>query len=183
MAVDKAIDSTKLNACLDAEANAIRAKTGGTSDLAFDFANNKGFADEIAAISSGGGSLPSVISKIDGGSFTLASDTAGDRQSVSHSLGVVPKGFVIWTEDELSGTEATRYLANCGATVIHVVDKASNHYACSGWVTLLYNGNASIINNALYTDASRVMDAQRIIWGNPLLFYKAGCQYKWFAWA
>lgn len=133
----------------------------------------------------GGGSLPSVISKIDGGSFTLASDTAGDRQSVSHSLGVVPKGFVIWTEDELSGTVATRHIANCGATVINVTDRSSKHYACSGWVTILYNGAASIVNNALYTDAqiSRIMDAQRIMWGNSLLFYKAGLTYKWLAWA
>lgn len=53
MAVDKLVDSTKLDACLDAEADAIRAKTGGSADIPFDFANNKGFADAIAAISSG----------------------------------------------------------------------------------------------------------------------------------
>lgn len=47
------IDGVKLNACLDAEADAIRAKTGGSTDIAFDYANNKGFADAIAAISSG----------------------------------------------------------------------------------------------------------------------------------
>jgi len=49
------VDSTKLDACLDAEADAIRAKTGDSNDLTFDFANNKGFADAIAAIPSGGG--------------------------------------------------------------------------------------------------------------------------------
>lgn len=48
------VNSTKLDACLDAEADAIRAKTGGSTDLTFDFANNKGFADAIAAIPSGG---------------------------------------------------------------------------------------------------------------------------------
>ena len=55
MSLDKAIDSAKLNACLTAEANAIRAKTGGSGTLTFDYANNKGFADEIAAIQTGGG--------------------------------------------------------------------------------------------------------------------------------
>ena len=55
MAIDKAVDSAKLNACLDAEADAIRAKTGGSADIPFDYANNKGFADAIAAIPSGGG--------------------------------------------------------------------------------------------------------------------------------
>ena len=54
MAVDKLIDSTKLDACCTAEANAIRAKTGGSSQLAYDWANDKGFADAIAAIPSGG---------------------------------------------------------------------------------------------------------------------------------
>lgn len=49
------IDGAKLDACLDAEADAIRAKTGDSNDLTFDFANNKGFADAIAAIPSGGG--------------------------------------------------------------------------------------------------------------------------------
>lgn len=48
------IERTKLDACLDAEADAIRAKTGDSNDIAFDFANDKGFADAIAAIPSGG---------------------------------------------------------------------------------------------------------------------------------
>jgi len=47
------VDSTKLDACLDAEADAIRAKTGGTDPIPYDYANNKGFADAIAAIPSG----------------------------------------------------------------------------------------------------------------------------------
>lgn len=54
MAIDRAIDSAKLDTCLDAEADAIRAKTGGSADLAFDFANDKGFADAIASMPSGG---------------------------------------------------------------------------------------------------------------------------------
>ena len=52
---DMIVDSVKLDACLDAEADAIRAKTGGSADIPFDYANNKGFADAIAAIPSGGG--------------------------------------------------------------------------------------------------------------------------------
>lgn len=44
------VDSTKLDACMTAEANAIRAKTGGSTPIPYDYANNKGFADAIAAI-------------------------------------------------------------------------------------------------------------------------------------
>ena len=53
MAVYKLVDSAKLDACLDAEADAIRAKTGGSSPISFDLSNEKGFADAIAAIPQG----------------------------------------------------------------------------------------------------------------------------------
>lgn len=49
------IDQTKDSACKTAEADAIRAKTGGSAQLAYDWANGKGFADAIAAIPTGGG--------------------------------------------------------------------------------------------------------------------------------
>lgn len=51
MAVDKLIDSEKESACRTAEANAIRAKTGSTDIITYDFANGKGFADAIENIS------------------------------------------------------------------------------------------------------------------------------------
>lgn len=50
----KMINATKEEACRIAEAEAIRAKTGGTDPLTYDFNNAKGFADAIAAIPSGG---------------------------------------------------------------------------------------------------------------------------------
>lgn len=49
------VDASKLDACCTAEANAIRAKTGSSAQIAYDWANSKGFADAIAAISGGGG--------------------------------------------------------------------------------------------------------------------------------
>ena len=60
MSVDKLIDSTKLDACCTAEANAIRAKSGGSAQIAYDYANNKGFADAIAAIPSGGADMSAL---------------------------------------------------------------------------------------------------------------------------
>lgn len=54
------VDASKLDACCTAEANAIRAKTGNSAQIAYDWANSKGFADAINAIPTGGGSeLPS----------------------------------------------------------------------------------------------------------------------------
>ena len=62
MAIDKAIDSAKEAACRTAEANAIRAKTGSTAQLTYDFDNGKGFADAIDSIPAGGGA-PNLQSK------------------------------------------------------------------------------------------------------------------------
>ena len=86
------VDSTKLDACLDAEADAIRAKTGDSNDIAFDFANNKGFADAIAAIPSGGG-LPSPITKVTCGTYTPARAT--DAHRFTHDLGCYPTVFYV----------------------------------------------------------------------------------------
>lgn len=55
MALDKLVDSTKLDAALEATADAIREKTGDTDDIAFDLATETGFADAVEAIPSGGG--------------------------------------------------------------------------------------------------------------------------------
>lgn len=51
MAIDKLVDSAQLESDLTSVANAIRAKTGGTADLAFP----ADFVSEIGSISGGGG--------------------------------------------------------------------------------------------------------------------------------
>lgn len=56
MALDKLVDSTKLDAALEATADAIREKTGDTDDIAFDLATETGFAEAVEAIPSGGSS-------------------------------------------------------------------------------------------------------------------------------
>jgi hypothetical protein len=62
MALDKLVDSTQLDSDLTSVANAIRAKSGGSSQLAFP----AGFVSEIQAIPSGGGGVQTVAS----GTFT-----------------------------------------------------------------------------------------------------------------
>lgn len=53
MAFDKVIDSAQLDAAMSYTADRIRAKTGGTDQIAWD--STKGFGDAVDAISSGGG--------------------------------------------------------------------------------------------------------------------------------
>lgn len=60
MALDKLVDSTQLDNNLTSVANAIRAKSGGTGQLAFP----AGFVSEIGNISGGGGVTPTGTKEI-----------------------------------------------------------------------------------------------------------------------
>ena len=50
MAIDKLVDSAKLDAALTSTADAIRVKTKGTAVISFDLTGGTGFGDEIAKI-------------------------------------------------------------------------------------------------------------------------------------
>ena len=68
MSADKLVDSAQLDASLTYEAGKIRAKLGGSAQLDFDLANEKGFGDYIDAIPSGGGT--DYLGEIFDGSIT-----------------------------------------------------------------------------------------------------------------
>lgn len=104
MAIDKAVDSSVLEAGLTAIANAIREK-GGTSDtLAFPDA----MAEAIAAIETGGGEFNTQYTE---GSFTPSDNIktaalqsyGGTGFEVSHNSGFVPKCAVAWTGQRAEG--------------------------------------------------------------------------------
>lgn len=85
MAVDKLVDSTELDAALGSVADAIRAKSGGSSQLAFP----SEFVSEIQAIPSGGGGTNYID-----GTFTLVSDSSFPE--ITHNFGTTKiAGFVI----------------------------------------------------------------------------------------
>lgn len=132
----------------------------------------------------GGGSLPSSISKIDGGSFTVSSDTTAQNYSISHTLGVIPKGWIIWLEDEISGTSSTRYIHSIGLSACDVTDKNDSNFVYSAWYGMLYNGNRSgQVNGITSSQASDYVTATTFKYNNNNLYYKSGLTYKWLAWA
>lgn len=218
------IDDAKFNACNTAEANAIRAKTGGSSAIPYDYENNKGFADAIAAITTSGGgitptgtkqinitqngtttedvtqyanaeitvnvpsgaSLPPVISKLDGGSFTLESDTLCTNHWISHNLGVLPRGVIIWTEDDELRTStaavAQRYLL-CSQLILidWITGTATNAISPAH---LIRNTNGTTANTGSPISKAAVgnyIETTRFNNALGAAYYKAGVQYQWIA--
>lgn len=173
------VDGAKLDACNTAEADAIRAKTGGSSPIPYDYANNKGFADAIASIQTGGGSLPSVISKIDGGEFTFASERESTYR-INHTLGVTPKGFVIWTDDvDLSTVGNYRCIRG-----VFIVDETADGSTTSYLYQLgTNNNNFSAYGRPVGANYSGYANSNYISYNVSNIIYVAGATYKWFAWA
>ena len=182
MAYDKLVDSAQLDSDLGDIADAIRAKSGGSSSLAFP----AGFVSEIGTISGGGGSLPSVISKIDGGSFTLASDTKCSAYSIATTLNVPAKYFLIWTDDLNSfgaisnrglilATVNIRQFESASGTMRYGLYSYLQRQAAGG----SYQGATTMTyanNPETFTDNNMI----RYYVGDT--FYIAGATYKWLAW-
>lgn len=169
---------------LDDIANAINAKTGGSSAM-----TPAEMVTEIGNIpTGGGGSLPSVISKIDGGSFTLASDTAGNNHWISHNLGEIPKGIIIWTEDTDLRTStaavAQRYLICSQLTLIDWITGTTNNGLFPQHLFRNTNGATSNTGSPI-TQAAVGNYIQTTRFNNALgaAYYKAGVEYKWVAYA
>ena len=76
MALDKAIDSAKLNAALSYEAARIRAKTGSAAALHFGLETGKGFGDAIDAIS--GSAVPDWLENVSKLTLSLDGATISD---------------------------------------------------------------------------------------------------------
>lgn len=138
MALDKLVDSTQLDANLTSVANAIRAKSGGSSQLAFP----AGFVDAIDAIPTGGGGTRS-----ESGSFTVASGYITEK-SIAHNLNTTKIFGIIWAEpdenDEIVALTGYALLFSHFITVNHPNDLFDG-------VTLVENYTSAATKTALYT--------------------------------
>ena len=197
-------------------ADAIRSKTGGSSlidpeDMPTEIASISGgitpvgtkqisitqngtttedvtnyASAEITVNVPSGASLPSVISKVDGGSFTLASDTAGNNHWISHNLGVLPKCIIIWTEDSDLRTStaavAQRYLL-CSQLVL--MDWATGTTSNALIPNHLFRNTNGATSNTGSPIAQAAVEnyIQTTRFNNALgaAYYKADVEYKWIA--
>ena len=127
----------------------------------------------------GGGSLPSSISVIDGGEFTLASETTSTYH-IEHSLGVVPKGFVIWTD----GVDISTAENNTAIRGVFIVDEPANGSVTSYLYQLtVYNNAFNNYSRNVGTNYSGYANANYISYNVSNIFYEANVTYKWLAWA
>lgn len=105
MSVDKLVDSTQLDSDLTSVANAIRAKSGGSSQLAFP----AGFVSAIGDISGGGtvqGNVADCIALVPAfddtwktTEFSILSYPSSGHIEVPHTLGTIPSYAVILKTD------------------------------------------------------------------------------------
>ena len=175
---DMLVDSAKLNACLDAEADAIRAKTGGSADIPFDYANNKGFADAIAAIPSGGGG--DNLELLASGEYTLAEkNTTSFSIPVSFTgtakqIAVIAKGFpnigwrtVMWF--------AILNLTNIPTVVTDVYDLDDSLFAS------VYQQTANSATRARGYFRSKIVNSE-IVCSSTTAYPALPTTYDWYIW-
>ena len=167
---------------LDAIADAINAKTGGSSAM-----TPAEMVTEIGSIPSGGGSLPSSISAIDGGSFTLASDTKCDVYRIATTLNVPAKYFLIWTDD-LNSFGAISNKGLITATVnIRQFESASGttRYGFYSYIQRQAAGGSYQNSATMYyaNNPETFTDSNMIRYYVSDTYYIAGKLYKWVAFA
>lgn len=130
----------------------------------------------------GGGSLPSVISKIDGGSFTFATDTAVQSNKISHTLGVKPKGYIIWSDDVMRVADNYQNLClmfsyGIGLPWLGSIGGTENQIGYSYAMWRKTNGAVQEQNSGMPT----INDTQ--IAPTGYYYWCGGATYKWLAWA
>lgn len=133
----------------------------------------------------GGGSLPTSISKIDGGSFTFASDTTGSSYTITHNLGEIPKGYYIWAEEN-DDYEAYGQITLISALASVRVVQDTTTINLGGWyahLTRRTGGDTTAFANSVRQSEQANLATSNYIKWNSTSKYKANCTYKWLAWA
>jgi hypothetical protein len=145
MAYDKVVDSAKLDAAMTATANAIRAKTGGSS--AIQWKETTGFADAVVNVpsSGGGGGV-----QIQTGEFTITSDRT---QYALHGVPFTPKWFAVkgpdfgsagvprtvyWQKNSYTGETVTCSHKSTNASLTTVLTETYSAFSSSGFIIKQY---------------------------------------------
>ena len=152
---------------LDAIADAINAKTGGSSAMTP--------AEMVTAIGSiSGGSLPTGMTHIGSGSFTFASRTVV-TEKIYHGLDFTPKAVVIFSNADAFSVNDVIYsfIVNGLPNIAAENRKSERILAFSGGIgydSSLYKGTYGQFVNSEYFYIN-----------HSSYYYKSGVTYNWFA--
>ena len=116
-----------INEKMTAIADAIRAKTGESSDVKYGL---DAMAAAIAALETGGG-LPEGVSALSAGSFALSTSSAATNvKEITHGLGVKPNFYLASTTvKHLTGTSETFIILGIDKTTTSSTYQAVRGYA------------------------------------------------------
>lgn len=154
-------------------ADAIRAKTGGSSLIA-----PEDMADVIESIETGG-VLPTGMTNIGSGSFTFASRTSLNTV-INHGLSFTPKFLIVWASDnEVSALEMV--LCTIERELFDVQGGTAKTMRC----LICFGGSVGGYETTFYPDVNAdffITDTSFNI-GHGARWYSAGVTYNWFAFA
>lgn len=144
-------------------------------------------ADILLEYVKSGGSLPSSVSEIGGGAFTVDSNTRCNAKQIPHGMATTPKVFFIWSDDSFkeSSTDTTLYYM-AGYFSQQTTRNPSGDVA--GYYVSQYYRQSDFrisLNSGARTSAqiSSFTNANYICLYSPNEYYQAGKTYKWLAWA
>lgn len=122
-----------------------------------------------------GGGLPDGVSTMDGGTFTLASDSSpSGLYAIQHSMGKVPNFFIVAMKGTV-GTDCAGYLV-----LSYCVRMSFSPMTVIGEIQSIASGGGLVTTNMTY----RGMDSTMFTDNNFSLFlnnrpFKAGVEYAW----
>ena len=131
-------------------------------------------------VKSGGAVLPSVISKIDGGSFEYDTDTAIQSSKIQHNLGEKPKGYIIWSDDVMLDGSAyanQTLMFSYGIGLPWVNNGSTNTTGYSYAMWRRTNGTVTEQNISSPT----ITAAEVAPYG--YYYWRGNATYKWLVWA
>lgn len=161
------------------------AQVSSDTLIAENIKKNVNILGVVGSFEGGGGSLPSVISKISGGSFTLPNDTEVRSYSWSHNLGVIPRIVTVWCDDLTTvSPSSVAVVTDIQATVYDTEYTVGN--SKSALINTIYRTAAGAssynLTNVNLGQLSSFITASTIKL-NVTQYYKAGTTYKWAAYA
>lgn len=156
MALDKLVDSTQLDSDLSDIAEAIRAKSGGSSSLAFP----NGFVSEVQSIQTGTGDYDSLLNKPQINGVTLSGNKTQEQLGIQVATDLQVQNAVDdWLDDHASSIDGLSFTAKnallaCFRNVAWINDDGQTYY--DALEDALFNGIEVVSISAVYTQSGYV---------------------------